>query len=184
MARIDHNRISELLKEAQLGNREAFSEIVRLMVKPITALTYKMTRDSDAAKDLTQDTFVSAWQNLGEFRGDSRFESWLFRIAANKSVNYLKRESKTVSDTALSSHQSDHDPEIDLQRQQLRERVFAFMSQLPAQQKVVFDLRFYKQLPFEDVARVSGKAVGTVKTLYREAVKKLRRVATREGWSI
>lgn len=184
MAIKDHNRFSELLKEARLGNREAFSEIVRSMVKPITALTYKMTRDPDAARDLAQDTFISAWQNLGDLRGDSRFEGWLYRIAANKTLNYLKRESRTVSDTHLKAHQAAGDPESDLERRQLKERVLAFMSQLPAQQKIVFELRFYKQLPFEEVARVSGKAVGTVKTLYREAVKKLRHVATKEGWKL
>jgi len=67
-------------------------------------------------------------------------------------------------------------------KKELRENVLAFMESLPAQQRLVFNLRFYQQLSFEEIAATTGKALGTVKTNYREAVKKLRRVALEKGW--
>ncbi|MEW6411777.1 MAG: sigma-70 family RNA polymerase sigma factor [Candidatus Zixiibacteriota bacterium] len=183
MNKIDTERISRLVELARLGERKAFSEIVRIMMNPVIALTYKMTRDKDSAMDLAQDTFVAAWQNLDSFKGDSKFESWIYRIATNKAINFVKRESRSAGDEALQAISAVDDPGRDLQRKELRERILAFMGQLPAQQRKIFELRFYKELPFDEVANVSGRAVGTVKTLYREAVKKLRQVAVSEGWS-
>ncbi len=183
MARIDSERISSLLEQARKGDRQAFSEIVRIMMNPVAALTYKMTRDKDTALDLAQDAFVAAWENLGDFKGEAKFESWLYRIAANRTLNYLKRESRQVDDTAIGDYASAGNPEKEFQQKQLKQRILDFMEGLPAQQKLAFELRFYKQLSFEDMADVTGKAVGTVKTLYREAVKKLREIAVREGWN-
>lgn len=182
MAKIDSDRINSLVKQAKKGDRQAFSEIVRIMMNPVTALTYKMTRDRDSALDLAQDTFVAAWQNLAGFKGEARFESWIYRIASNKSLNFIKRESRTTGDESIASMPADSNPEADFQKAQLRQQILGFMAQLPAQQKLVFELRFYKELPFDEVARLTEKAVGTVKTLYREAVKKLRQTAAKEGW--
>jgi len=183
MARIDSDRINNLLAQAKQGDRQAFSEIVRIMMNPVTALTYKMTQDRDSALDLAQDTFVAAWQNLSGFKGEARFESWLYRIAANKSLNFIKRESRKASDLDTASVPASDDLEAGLYRKELRQRVSDFMSRLPAQQRIVFELRFYKEMSFDEVARVTNKALGTVKTLYREAVRKLREVAVSEGWN-
>lgn len=183
MARIDSERISNLLNQAKLGDRQAFSEIVRIMMNPVVALTYKMTKDKDSALDLAQDTFVAAWENLKTFKGDAKFESWLYRIAANKTLNFIKRESRAVGEDSIAEQAAVENPERDLYQKELKERLFAFLSQLPPQQKLIFELRFYKHLSFEDMARATDKAVGTVKTLYREAVIKLRETAAREGWN-
>ncbi len=183
MSKLDTERIGILLEQAKIGDRKAFSEIVRIMMNPVIALTYKMTRDKDSAMDLAQDTFVAAWQNLDSFKGDSKFESWIYRIATNKTLNFIKRESRSVGDEALAAVASNDDPRRDLHQKELQQRVLKFMTQLPPQQRKIFELRFYKQLPFDEVAGVSGRAVGTVKTLYREAVKKLREVAINEGWN-
>jgi len=182
MAKIDSDRINKLLAQARQGDRQAFSEIVRIMMNPVTALTYKMTRDRDSAQDLAQDTFVAAWQNLDSFKGEARFESWLYRIAANKSLNFIKRESRQTGDHDTASIPATDNVENGMYRKELRRRVSDFMSRLPDQQKIVFELRFYKEMSFDEVARVTNKALGTVKTLYREAVKKLREVAVNEGW--
>lgn len=182
MARIDSDRINNLLAQAKQGDRQAFSEIVRIMMNPVTALTYKMTQDRDSALDLAQDTFVAAWENLSNFKGEARFESWLYRIATNKSLNFIKRESRKAGDLDADSLIASSDSEAGMYRKELRQRVIDFMSRLPAQQRLVFELRFYKEMSFDEIARVTNKAPGTAKTLYREAIKKLREVAVSEGW--
>ena len=147
----------------------------------IVALTYKMTGDRDAAKDLAQDTFISAYQSLGSFKGESKFESWLYRIAVNKSLNYIKREGKITSDDFLQL-ETNQTPERDMRQKELTHGVRQFMLTLPEQQRLVFELRFYKEMTFDEIAQTTGKALGTVKTLYREAVIKLKDTAVQKGW--
>jgi len=189
MARTDTEIIDRLVSRAQAGDRAAFSQLVRLTMNDITALTYRMTGDPDAARDLAQETFVSAWQKLESFRGDARFENWLYRIASNKALNYLasaahrQTDSLDRADTIEPAASPDGSPDVKLEREQLREGVLSFMKTLPPGQRAVFDLRFYQQLSFDEIAQVTGKALGTVKTHYREAVAKLRTYAIEKGWA-
>ncbi len=177
--------LDELVTKAKAGDKAAFSEIVRKLMKPVVALSYRMTREQESAVDLAQETFLSAWQNLKSFRGDSRFESWLFAIVTNKTLNHLRSRASQPTDR-IDEHLPDpvdaSDPERDLVQKQLREDVLEFMASLPEQQRLVFDLRFYQQMKFEEIAEFTGKAPGTVKTHYREAVRKLRAFATGKGW--
>jgi RNA polymerase sigma-70 factor (ECF subfamily) len=177
--------LKDLVEKAVSGDRTAYSEIVRRLMKPMVALAYRMTGDREAAFDLAQDTFISAWQNLDSFRGEAKFESWLYRIASNKTLNYLqsRKRYQVGMDEGHSSNEAAADsPEVDFERQELRRDVLEFMKTLPEQQRIAFDLRFYRELPFEEIASVLNKAVGTVKTNYREAVQKLRDYAKQRGW--
>ena len=184
----DHERIAELVVLAQTGDRKAFSQIVRIMMNDIVALTYRMTGDRDAALDLAQDGFIAAWEKLGSFQRKARFASWLYRIVYNKTLNFLERSKRTKAFSGASEQSSEHgtgggvSPEQVLYRRELAQRVLQFMETLPPQQRWVFDLRFYKGLTFEEISRVTGRAGGTVKTHYREAVSKLREHAQSEGW--
>ncbi len=177
--------LKDLVEKAVSGDRAAYSEIVRRLMKPMVALAYRMTGDREAAFDLAQDTFVSAWQNLDSFRGEAKFESWLYRIASNKTLNYLqsrKRYQVGIDEEHSPTQVSDASPETEFERQELRRDVLEFMNTLPEQQRIAFDLRFYHELPFEEIASVLNKAVGTVKTNYREAVQKFREYAKQRGW--
>ena len=189
MAGIDHDVVEYLIRRAKEGDKEAFSKIVRLMMKDVVALTYRMTQDREGAFDLAQETFISAWQYLPHFRGEAKFENWLYRIASNKTLNYVKQRSHrrsasvdSVLEPSTASRSSSYNPEKRLYEKELQRDVLTFMAELPAQQRLVFDLRFYKGLTFGEIAQITGKAVGTVKTNYREAVIKLRTFAKQRGW--
>ena len=138
--------------------------------------------DRDTAMDLTQETFITAWEKLYNFRGDSSFASWLFRIASNKTLDFLKSSDRIQSVNDVLRNEStlidnrSVDPHNVLVLKELRERVLTFMKSLPVQQRIAFELRFYKQLKFKEIAVVTGSALGTVKTNYREAIKKLRQL--------
>ena len=186
MTPANHEPLEQLVEKATGGNREAFSEIARRLMKPIVALTYRMTGDRDTAFDLAQETFVTAWQRLKSFRGEAGFESWLYRIATNKTLNHLESERRLAAPRATDPDPADNSgtPETILEKRQMREDVLAFMRTLPEQQRVVFNLRFYRELQFDEIATILGKSVGTVKTHYREAVKKLRVFAKAKGWRV
>lgn len=109
----------------------------------------------------------------------------MFRIATNKSLNHLRSAANrgTLDESNLDELASpDLDPERRMIRHELAERVREFMIGLPPQQRAIFELRFYKGMPFEEIAAALERAVGTVKTGYREAVRKLRTCAIEKGW--
>ena len=185
MKESNRDRIQPLIEKAKAGDRDAFSEIVRIMMKPITALTYRMTQNREAAFDLAQDTFLAAWQNLSGFRGEAGLESWLYRIATNKTLNFLASPKSTVvasDDYRLTGMTDGATPEKILIQKELKDSVLDFMATLPNQQRLVFNLRFYKNLSFVEISKMTGNAEGTVKTNYREAVKKLREYMKEKGW--
>lgn len=189
MATKEYEDIEKLARKARLGDREAFSKIVRLMMSKTVALTYRMTGDSDIAMDLAQDSFLAAWEKLSAFRGEAKFTSWLHQIAVNKCLNYLNQSSTRLNrswdESGLDGHESaplPPDPERTLQIKLLREGVLRFMGTLPAMQRAVFELRFYQSMSFGEIARKLSKAEGTVKTHYRQAVIKLRSFAVEKGW--
>lgn len=175
----------ETVNRARSGDKEAFADIVRAMMKPIIAMITRMTQDPTISADLAQDTFLAAWQSIGRFRGDSKLESWLFSIASNKTRNYLASGNYRLTasnEEAISQTEGCSNPERDYHQSELRKNVFNFMGSLPTQQRIVFELRFYRQMKFDEIAMKTGSALGTVKTNYREAVKKLRTVASENGW--
>jgi RNA polymerase sigma-70 factor (ECF subfamily) len=189
MATKADEEIEILAKQARSGDRGAFSKIVRLTMNQITALTYRMTGDSDTAQDLAQDSFVAAWEKLPTFRGQAKFTSWLNQIAVNKSLNYLNLAS-TRRNQPLENSRADifeasasaQNPERALGVKLLRRNIREFMNGLPEMQRAAFELRFYQGLSFGEIAAQLNKAEGTVKTHYRQAVLKLRQLATEKGW--
>lgn len=190
MATEEFDEIEQLAQKAKLGDRAAFSRIVRIMMNRIVALTYRLTSDREAALDLAQDSFVAAWERLSGFRGDAKFSSWLFQIATNKSLNFLNKASTRHNiswdeskSTTLPSSDLASNPERALKVKLLRGDVLEFMQNLPDMQRAVFELRFYQSLSFGEIARHLDKAEGTVKTHYRQAVIKLRELATAKGWA-
>ncbi|RKX27654.1 MAG: hypothetical protein DRP45_00410 [Candidatus Zixiibacteriota bacterium] len=186
MTRFNEDELQRLVKKATGGDREAFSAIVRQMMQPITALTYRMTGDRDTALDLAQETFVTAWQNLAGFRGEASFASWMYRIATNKTLNHIKAAQRhsAIEQSEISEQTSaiSGNPEREFARKELATDVAAFMTTLPPAQRAIFELRFYREMTFEEIATAVDRAVGTVKTGYREAVKKLRVFAREKEW--
>jgi len=185
VAKTDHEDSNLLAQKASRGDRAAFSELVKRHMNAVVALTYRMTGDRDSALDLAQESFVSAWENLSRFRGDAKFESWVYRIAVNKCLNYLESRKSvsldTVPEELLTSSEESAADQL-MAREELRQGVLAFMATLPPQQRAVFELRFYRQMSFEEISQATERALGTVKTNYREAVQKLRAYAQSHGW--
>jgi RNA polymerase sigma factor (sigma-70 family) len=184
MVKDDTEIIQSLVTEAIAGDRQAFSKLVRRYIGGVVAMLYRMTSDMETAKDLAQDVFIAAWEKRRQFRGEGNFKSWVNQIAANRALNHLKRESRNVDGEAVIEHTEDpsQSPERAYLASRARQDVLDFMQSLPEMQRLVFELRFYKEHTFDEIARLTGKALGTVKTHYREAVIKLRGFATERGW--
>lgn len=127
--------------------------------------------------DVLQNTLVKAFRNLDRFRGDSKLSTWLYRIATNEALSWLrssKRRNSRVAATALSElteHQAVADPYFDGNAAQLELR--KAIAGLPDKQKAVFVLRYYDDLPYREISEITGTSQGALKASYHLAVKKI-----------
>lgn len=175
------NDISEqdLVKAARSGDIDAFETLVRRYEKRIYALTLRMCGNASDAQEAAQEAFLSAWQSLPFFRGDSSFATWLYRLASNASVDILRREKrqKAVSldddDLNLDIPDARLTPHEEAERQELREHIETGLRELPDEYRAVLVLRELHQLSYQEISDTLDIDVGTVKSRINRGRKKL-----------
>jgi RNA polymerase sigma factor (sigma-70 family) len=167
----------ELVIQAKGADRRAFDELVKLNKDKMFALTYRMTGDRESAFDLVQETFLTAYKEINSFRAESSFSSWLYRIASNKAINFLRRK-KLLSFIPLANmagSEPTYEMADNLDGSDINKAAAAAIMALPPSQKLVFNLRFYDELSFPEIADILNKHESTVKTNYQKAVEKLQK---------
>jgi RNA polymerase sigma-70 factor (ECF subfamily) len=138
-----------------------------------------MVVDHDDANDLTQNTFIKAWNALGNFREDSQLFTWLYRIATNESLTHLKNKSKRffvpISDVEHElSDKLSHEPL--LKADQLQMKLEKAILTLPEKQRLVFNMRYYDNIKYEEMSQMLGTSVGALKASYHHAVQKIEKI--------
>jgi RNA polymerase sigma-70 factor, ECF subfamily len=175
----------DLIDQTLAGDGGAFAILVERFQRKIYRVAYAIVRDESEADGITQDTFVQAFTNLSRFEGRAELETWLTRIAINRSRDTLRRR-KFVSlfvlrdgdeegETMLEPIDERPDPERQLMSSQLRVSIQRAEQQLSAQQKVIFRLRHYENLSLEDIAEHLGLRSGTVRAHLFRAIHKIRK---------
>jgi RNA polymerase sigma-70 factor (ECF subfamily) len=164
----------ELVREAQAGNSRAFEALYRRLVGRIYALCLRMARDAQAAEELTQDVFVRAWERLGSFRGESQFTTWLHRLAVNVVLQEGRKKGRRESKETLVE-----DPGLYLQRVKeefpgTRMDLERAIASLPDGARTVLVLRDVYGYKYEEVAKMQGVALGTVKAQIHRARRMMR----------
>lgn len=139
----------------------------------------RMVIEHDAADDIAQETFVKVWKNIRSFKGDSKLYTWIYRIATNEALNYLRKKKKRfflpIADveheltTSLESDTYYTGDEIQLKLQK------AILT-LPDKQRLVFNMKYFEELKFSEIAEVMQVSVGSLKAQYHHAVKKIEKV--------
>jgi len=174
MTQSDDERIIEACRR---GDRRAFNELVRGNQQRVFRVVRRIVQDPDDAMDITQDVFIRAYQGLDGFRGGSKIFTWLYRIAVNLSINHVKsgRVRRFFRFDREDGEYVDHAPGIHdgLEREEIRRSVERAIAELPAKQRAVFVLRYYEELPYEDIAGMLGTSVGGLKANYHHAMKKI-----------
>ena len=156
--------------------RDAFAEVISTYSEPLYWQIRRMVQSHDDANDLLQNTFMKAWMSIENFRGDARLSTWLYKIAINESITFLARERKRLGlslddqESAL-AHTIEADPDIDgdALAQELRKAI----ATLPEKQRLVFNMKYFDEMKYEDMSNILGTTVGALKASYHLAVKKI-----------
>ncbi len=167
----------DLVARAQEGDLPAFEELVKKYQREVYGLTCRIVMDSEEAKDLTQQAFLQAFMHIRDFRQQSQFRTWLFRIAINQSYNYLKSKKKFGDpvDTQEMDLVDDSSPETDLVAQDEHRRLYEALDRLPAKQRAVLTLKLERGLSYQEISQVLGGTAGAARVNYCQALKTLKK---------
>lgn len=173
----------ELIDRTLSGDGNAFGVLVERFQRKIYRVAYAIVRDDAEADVVTQDTFVQAYTHLARFQGRSELETWLTRIAINRSRDSLRRRrflslftsNEEDGETMIEPVDDRPDPERQIMSTQLRTAIQRAERQLSAQQKVIFRLRHYEDFSLEEIANHLGLRAGTVRAHLFRAIHKVRR---------
>jgi RNA polymerase sigma-70 factor (ECF subfamily) len=168
-----------LVQRAQGGDAHAYELLVIKYQRRVERLIARMVRDVDLEPDIAQETFISAWRALAQYRGDAQFYTWLYRIAVNtakKALLGLKRD-RILTETALQADGDDDEtfipetelithatPESELAAREIAEAVQAALATLPDELRQAVTLREIEGLSYEEIAKVMNCPIGTVRS--------------------
>ena len=178
---------SELLLQFQdeLKRHDAFSHLIKKYQQKIYWHIRKIVIDHDDADDVVQETFIKVWQGLHNFRSDSQLFTWIYRIATNESLNFLQKkrrqnhvplendDSLDLLNTLESSISQDYISGDEIQLKLQKAIVL-----LPEKQQLVFKMKYFEEIKYEDLSEILGTSVGALKASYHHAVKKIEKYMT------
>ena len=171
------NNDQDLIKRFKNGDITGFNEIVRKYQQQVYWVIRKMVQDHDEADDITQEVFIKVHTALKDFREESNLFTWLYRIAVNYSINHIKKVKvrNTVSVEMIVEPIESNDKAADemIDDETKRRYLAEAIETLPAQQRAVFNMRYYDQLQYDEIADMLGKSTGGIKANYFHAVKKI-----------
>jgi RNA polymerase sigma-70 factor (ECF subfamily) len=157
----------------------AFALLVRAQTAPLFRLAVRMGLDSDDAQDVLQEAFINIWRALPNFRCDSKFSTWTYRIVANEALAALRKQQKKrlwtvrASDApeAIATSASN---DVYFQADDALVLLHRAQAQLPEKQRLVFQLRYFDEMPYSEIAAITGTSEGGLKANYHHAVQKIR----------
>jgi RNA polymerase sigma factor (sigma-70 family) len=164
--------ILQLFKQPE-SREKAFRLLMSTYQERLYYHVRRYVHTHDDAHDILQNTFIKIWNNLSQFRGEAGLYTWLYRIAGNEAISYirkLKKQPATFTETGLEFSGSVTDaPSSQLITQKLEMAI----ASLPDKQKQVFIMRYYDEMPYEQMAIITETSVGALKASYHHAVKKI-----------
>jgi len=176
-----------LLRRAQSGDPEAFEQLISPLEQLVWRICWHYTGNREAAEDCGQETMIRIWRNLGNYRGDCALESWVYRIAANCCMDFLrkKKRDRSVSveplreqgfDPADSSPGTEEQVVAEDEHQRLREAI----TQLPDEQREALIMTQLEKIPYEEAAQMLGVSEGTIKSRVNRAKTRLKEILSEE----
>jgi RNA polymerase sigma-70 factor (ECF subfamily) len=160
-----------LVAASKNGDQDAFAQLVLRYQRRVFNLVYRMLQQYEEATEITQETFLAAWQGLPAFRGDARFPTWLYRIAYNCSLKQLElRKRDRALKAALEAEQilenvnNEHRTNAEIDAHDRQALIQEHLSHLPAKYRIVLILRHLQDMTYEEMAEILTMPIGTIKT--------------------
>jgi RNA polymerase sigma factor (sigma-70 family) len=177
-------------RAVQDKDQQAYATLMKRYKKAVYFMILKMIRDADDAEDLTMEAFAKAFKNLERFKKDYTFSTWLFRIATNNTIDFIRKKrlktmslNNTLSDDSGNSvtidiEDDDNNPQDVYIRTQRIEMVRIFVDKLPAKYRKLVQLRYFDELSYEEIAQELQKPLGTVKAQLHRSRELLFEIAS------
>lgn len=175
-----------LAEEAASGSMEAFETLFEEHKKFVYFVAFSVLRDYDLALDATQEVFLKVYRSISRFKQRSKFRTWIYRIAINHCINVQRARAKNRSDISLdivpeSKKSNPANPRTSFENEEMKETIDAAIQLLPEKQKIIFILRNFNDMPFEEIAEMVNRSLGATKASYFHAVRRLREILSAEG---
>lgn len=154
----------------------AFQELVRLYQKPLYSHIRNIVLSHDDADDVLQNTFVKVFQYLKNFKGESKLFSWMYRIATNEAITFINAKAKRngISGEALLEKQAANlEADAFFDGNEIQLKLQKAIHSLPEKQQLVFKMKYFEELKYEEISEILGTSVGALKASYHLAVKKI-----------
>ncbi len=167
----------ELVRQCQDGNERAFNELVLRYQEKVYWVARRFAGNHDNADEITQEVFCKMYESLKDFRGDSSLYTWLYRVTVNVSLNFLRKQK--VRDFLRIDEMFDveapetESPDTLVEKNEHQALVEEAVATLPEKQKAVFVMRYYEEMPYEEIAKVLKTTVGGLKANYFHAIRKI-----------
>lgn len=161
----------------QATAREAFSRVIEHYSSQLYWHIRRLVIDHDDADDVLQNTFIKAWTNIDNFRGDAQLMTWLYKIATNESITFINKKKArlqaSLDDEGAEALVADLETDKWFDGDDLQVRLQQAIASLPDKQRVVFTMRYYEEMKYEQMSEILGTSVGALKASYHHAVKKI-----------
>jgi RNA polymerase sigma-70 factor, ECF subfamily len=172
----------EIISEIKKGNKDVFRELILSHQKFVLNICYRFVNNIDDAHDISQEVFIEVYRTIGKFRGDSGLKTWLYRIAVNRSLNFIRDNKKSRSTDSYSENpQNIYDsttestPETDLEDKERKKVLTDAIDSLPGNQKAVFVLCKIEGMSYDEISKIMDLSVKAVESLLMRAKKNLQK---------
>lgn len=160
-------------------NEQSRNMSIHFLIKQYQERLYwhirKIVIDHDDADDVLQNTFIKAWKGLENFKGDSKIYTWLFRIGTNESISFLRQKRTNVTSINPIEYQLSNSLSSDayFEGDEIQLKLQKAILTLPEKQRIVFNMRYYDETPYEEMSEILETSVGALKSSYHIAAKKI-----------
>jgi RNA polymerase sigma-70 factor (ECF subfamily) len=169
-------QIIQIINKQNRKSETAFAELMKRYAERLYWHVRKIVINHDSADDVAQNTWLKVFQNLSSFRSDSKFFTWLYRIGTNEALSYLQKEKRNTAEDygdyenhLSNTLESDHWFEGD----EIQKRLQQAILKLPEKQRLVFNMKYFDEMKYQEMADVLETSVGALKASYHHAVKKI-----------
>ena len=173
-----------IIARARRGDAGAFEQLVETYREQVYRIALRMCSNAADADEAAQEAFLAAWKGLPNFRGDSRFSTWLYQLTSHAAIDLMRREKRQIAAediTEVSAPDPDPSPQQQAERSETRQAVRDAMGQLSPEYRQIVVLRFLQELSYEEIGAVLKLPPGTVKSRLNRAKSQLKDILSKSG---